>query len=107
MLVFNSTYCEPQSKEITYALRGEKWEAAYNLWHCTLNNLHSGAVNILIVFIRHIRKSEGYFYVAEKLANINRTVLLSNNKSNKHDYSLPDRSNFPLKACSVKACFKF
>lgn len=53
------------------------------------------------------KKSKDFFYIIEKLANINHTVLLSNNKSYKHDYFLPDGSNFPLKACSVKACFNF
>jgi len=47
------------------------------------------------------------FYTVEKLGNINHTVLLSNNKSHKHNYFLHDRSNFPLKTCSVKACFNF
>lgn len=86
---------------------GGKWDV--DIIYCTalLKKSAFWSSKYTSCFYMTHKKSKEIFYIIGKLANIKHAVPPFNNKSNQHDYFVPDRSNFPLKACSVKACFNF
>lgn len=70
--------CHSQRK-LHMPCEGEKWDVASNLFCCTAEK-SVFCCSKYTVSIWHIKKSKYIFYIIEKLANINHTVLLPNNK---------------------------